>query len=314
MDHRAFLPLFFAFAIVACEDDEASTSGNDGGGGASSGSTSGATTSGSTTSGSTTTSSSSGMSSTGTGEAPTNGSKTGLVGVFSGASSQSDVGYSVSAGFVARPDAAPGVYVESMVGPCVIKTFSEPEVFGQKIAGSAGDVIVEGGLVPVTLSPDARNLYAKRESTAVDLYEGGETVTISATGDTVPAFTTELLAPSHVDITLPIQPADDAPLPLDRTADLVLTWDDGGFGELVVLLGDPTTSITCKFPTAAGTATIPSAALQKLAPSSLGFFLMEPASRKDLVVGEWTVQIVVASSLRWNGVADSQSFSYQASN
>lgn len=324
MGQRAFLPIVLSFAILACDDDGTGTSDNAGGAGgatsASSGTTSsvsstvtngaGGQTSTSATSGSTATSSAS----SGTGGAPALGSKTGQIGVFSGATSQSEVGYSVTAGFVERPDASPGVFVESTVGPCAIKTFSTPEVFGPKIAESAGDVTITGGAVPLTLTPDGMNKYAKQKSTTVDLHAGGETLTISATGATIPAFTRDLVAPSYLDVTSPVQPANNDPLPLDRTQDLVFTWNGGGTGEFVVLLGDSATSMTCKFPTTPGTATVPAAALSMLEPGSHGLFLMQAASTEVVTAGDWTVQIIVASSLLWNGAADSQSFSYQASN
>lgn len=317
MDHRAFFPAVLSIAILACDDDGSTASDNDGGsGGASSATSTVTSTASGTTSASTATagSTSSSGASTGAGGAPIVGTKTGLVGVFSGPTSQSDVGYSVSAGFVERPDATPGVYVESTEGPCVVRVYSALETFGPKVAESAGNVMIDGGSVGVMLSPDAMNHYAKQESTTTNLHAGGDAITVTATGATIPAFTRTLTAPSYIDVTSPAQPADGDPLPIDRTKDLVFGWDGGGAGDLVVLLGDATTSMTCKLPTAPGTGAIPAAALAKLAPSSSGFFLMQAASRTDVVVDDWTVQVIVASSLTWNGVADSQSFSYQASN
>lgn len=57
-----------------------------------------------------------------------------------------------------------------------------------------------------------------------------------------------------------------------------------------------------------------SSSLAALAPGAQGAFIMEPVSRKNVTAGDWTVQVLVGSSLTWNGVFNPQIFTYQASN
>ena len=169
--------------------------------------------------------------------------------------------------------------------------------------------------MPLTLTPDATGAYAPVKDVSNDLFAGGEKIVLSAAGAMVPGFTANAVAPATVDITLPVEPANKAPLPVDRNQDLVFTWQNGSIGDVVAILSDGvSTKLTCTFPAAAGTGTVPHAALLELAPSSTGLFVIEPISAQTVIAGEWAVQVVVGNALTWNGVPNPQTLSYQASN
>lgn len=297
-------------ATTASTGGEASatTSGSGGFGGATSTSAGNGGSGGAT---STTTSASSGE----TGGGPI-GYARGSIFITSGASSKAvPHSYEVWASFVSAPDGSPGTVTKTSVGDCVIQAYSTPPFMGTETSQSAGTITVSGGSVPVSLMPNQNDEYPILYDDMNDLFSGGETIEVTATGAAVPAFTATALAPAPIDLISPAQPPNDGPLLVDRTKDLVFTWKGGGAGSVGAIFADEAGDVvTCTFPSAAGTGTVPKAALAALSPSSKGAFGISPGSIQTVTAGDFEIDIGVTSWLTWNGVVGADTSTYEALN
>jgi hypothetical protein len=205
--------------------------------------------------------------------------------------------------------------VATTKGACEIRTVLAQAVVGTPVDASAGVITITGGKVPVTLTPDAASKYADAKDPANDLFDGGEVITVAATGGSVPGFVTKITASAGIDLSLPLQPPNNLPLSVDRMNDLVFTWKNGAAGEVVAVLDDGiSTKLTCTFPAVDGKGTITKAALAKLAPSSKGLFVIGSFTARTLTGAGWTITLGVGTNKTWNGVFNPQTFSYQAAN
>jgi hypothetical protein len=224
-------------------------------------------------------------------------------------------GFVTNASFVSWALGNPGVSTTTTVGACAVTVYTTLATTNSPpVDESAGMITVTGGSQPVSLVPDATGKYTSANG-GIDLFTGGEMITVTAAGATVPAFTATLVAPAPINLTAPAQPTS-GPLLVDRTKDLVFTWMNGGVGTVMVSLagtGGPA-SMSCTFPSAAGTGTIPQAALATLPPSSKGPFGIGATSAQLIDTGGWKIAVFVGDTLIWNGAVNTKTFSYQAIN
>lgn len=195
-------------------------------------------------------------------------------------------GGAASAGFF---DSAGACTSMQQIGACKLAMCSTSPPTN---AASAGTVTIAGAAMPITLAPRGDDTYAQL-TVMTSLFSGGESITFSAAGAEVPAFSQALTMPSKATITSPAEPPQDSPfLIVDRTRDFTVAWAGGGSGELQVSLfgttGGPT--LTCRFPASAGTATVPSAALMML-PAGMGGFAMAAIAETDVVAGDYGVTL-----------------------
>jgi hypothetical protein len=107
------------------------------------------------------------------------------------------------------------------------------------------------------------------------VFNGGETITLSSTGDQVPAISgLSLVAPpAQVHVTTWLRP-DGGTMPvISRASPLTIAWSNPGPGSVRISLssseqGVRYVSMRCEYPLAPGSATIPTSILQLLAPPS----------------------------------------------
>ncbi|MBK6516212.1 MAG: hypothetical protein IPM79_02790 [Polyangiaceae bacterium] len=178
-------------------------------------------------------------------------------------------------------------------GPCVYLTCFVATGTPVSPGFGAGEVTIEGGVTDLNLPVDGNNIY--NFSDQLQLYfEPGDVITLAATGDEVPAFSSTLTAPDGITLT-----SDFGSLgTIDRASDFVTTWEAGpteggvsiGFGVYENVAGGVQThSLTCGFDIDGGTATIPPAALQLL-PVGNGNIAITSISQELLTVGgTWSV-------------------------
>lgn len=176
-------------------------------------------------------------------------------------------------------------------GPCTITTAGDAGAAAD--AGTlallpAGTLSVEGGLVAVSVTPNAQNQYSKSMNGAT-LWNGGETLTAKATGDAMgaPAFDLAIMAPGKATITAPMLAGLGQPTTIPRSANLSVAWT-GGTGTLraFFFVTGGSTWISCSFPASAGSGTVPATALAKL-PAGGGTLYFDTSSSAQKVVGEW---------------------------
>lgn len=213
---------------------------------------------------------------------------------------------SVSAGFtmLQQGDENPCTTIED--GDClVIECSTDPLTV---IRRSAGAVTVTGGSREVTLTPDASNEYAASSSATEGLFDGGETVRVAAAGDHVPAFEVSATAPSAITFSAP---NFFAPITVDRTQDLEVTWTGGADGVAVAVVAtvgaDRTVDVVCEFPASAGSGSIPAAVLGQLPdPSEITSAAVSGGvrSQEQVETGDWLVTLtLVGSGLKDDGTS-----------
>jgi hypothetical protein len=194
-----------------------------------------------------------------------------------------------------------------------------------KKAVSAGDITLEGPTVPggsVKVQPTDTGIYETYGGRDA-LWKEGEDVKVTAAGKTggVPAFDTSLPTPVPFILKAPSLVTDGGSFPLSRADDFAFEWtfdtnviasDDAGTGdastggavfvpeglELRAEFRDEgaKTQVACHYRAQGteSTATVPAAALQKLA-KGFGTLKISAVSRKTVVAGDFGVVVTLSS-------------------
>lgn len=120
-------------------------------------------------------------------------------------------------------------------------------------------------------------------------FERGETFTVRTTGADVPAFASTLALPSAATVTGPAELLRGGSLTLRADEGLAVTWSPTTSRVLVIATGNNGGTFTaeCAFDGAAGTGTVPSAAL----PRDTGHVEVWTESRNDLRSGAFPVMV-----------------------
>ncbi|HSY25211.1 MAG TPA: hypothetical protein VK841_23965 [Polyangiaceae bacterium] len=175
----------------------------------------------------------------------------------------------------------------------------------------AGAITITGGATPLTLLPEALDAGA---SVGSDIHYGpaeatglapDDVVTITATGDSVPAFALSLPLPSAITWTQP--PAVDSPWVIDRSTDLAVAWNGGTTGSVTIGIeenvGSNLVDVECTFAASAGGGAFPASLLAYLPPTT-------PASNGTIVAATVAGSVRDSVSLlvggRWNITANGQ--------
>lgn len=177
--------------------------------------------------------------------------------------------------------------VMETIGPCDVSQCTSGAPAGQM---SAGAITITGAQQAITLTPMLDKSYAQFTTMAAPLYAGGASITFSAAGADVPAFSQTLTMPSKTTITSPAEPATR--LMVARGAEYSLAWSGGGAGIVQVMLfaSNPDVRLFCRFPASGGTGKVPVAALMKL-PAGDGGFAIGAVNREAKVAGDYEVEI-----------------------
>src|SRR5688500_11276156 len=186
----------------------------------------------------------------------------------------------------------------SPVGPCEVMMC--PAGMQPPPDASAGMITITGGVMPITLTPNADKSYTALTSQTAPLFSGGASVMLSAAGADVPAFSASLTMPAKATITSPVEPPSSSPyLIVNRAQDFTVRWSGGG-GTFQIGMYSPTTwpALVCKFPASAGSGTIPSSALMML-PAGMGSFAMATIADGDKVAGDYAVDISAYFNAVW---------------
>ena len=201
----------------------------------------------------------------------------------------------LAAAFAAMPGG--GTCSDMTMGSCVASTSTQGPGMLPHLVG-AGTITVAGGATTLTAMPmtnpsDGSTSY---ESVTVmqPLWQGGELVTVAATGSSdVPAFSTTLAAPAQATVTTPARPAGGAPLVQSRQSDLALAWSGEGYGTVDATMASLNVYVHCRWPVAAHAGAIPAAMLAML-PASTSLSVARQSER-PLVEGAWAIDVNLVS-------------------
>ena len=179
--------------------------------------------------------------------------------------------YYASASFFDGGSVATEGCTTKTVGACSVATCDFSNAGGGGAAGAggapaaknAGDITIKGGVEDVTLSPDASTgLYAAQIGNGKAYFKDGDTLSFSAVGAEIPAFSGTVDAPGAITLSAPMFPAPGTMYSLDTTADLDFTWTGGTGAKVLVNFTSASATkdviISCTFDGASGTGKVPS--------------------------------------------------------
>ncbi len=222
---------------------------------------------------------------------------------------QTSVSYSIVASFAKVEGATSGTpgtspCTTTTEGSCVVQECDLTQAGGggnaeagtPKIVNvSAGDITVKA-TEEVTLTPDAENKYELKSGTT-ELFAGGEDISVTAKGATIPAFDQTLKAPSTFTLTTPAAPNPGEKVAVDSGGAFDFEWTDGTEGTINATLmtmntGEKSVTVTCSFQAKDNKGTVPAAAVGKLIKgATLGTYSVGAASATTTKAGDWTVSI-----------------------
>lgn len=171
-------------------------------------------------------------------------------------------------------------------GGCTLSICQVPEPAKPPYA-SAGTLTLTGGARTLTLTPNADKSYTTLVDNTQTLWNGGEPLTLTASGADVPAFTTQLTAPTPVVITSPLPPGAGGPISISRASDLQMTWTGGNGkvrGGISVSYASSTASLICVAAASAGSYTLPAAMIAQLPASPMSGILFAYSDAQSQVV------------------------------
>jgi hypothetical protein len=158
----------------------------------------------------------------------------------------------------------------------------------------AGDVDVTGGFTDYSLSTSAGS-YQTVSSQQL-LYQGGTVLTVSATGDEVPAFSNKTITVPTAPFTVQ-SPSFASTLSLPRTQGLAVAWS-GASGRSVkvnvstIQQNVRSVSIACTFSGSAGSGSVPASGMGKLLHTSssvTGSLYVSAPVETTFAAGQWSI-------------------------
>lgn len=179
---------------------------------------------------------------------------------------------------------------------------------------SFGKVSLGGGAMPVELVPTSGR-YTPFSSTTEALFQGGETITLGASGDAAaatPSFTRQLLAPAPVVVTSPAM-SSSSTMEVDRASDFAVAWTGGSStpSVSVSLTGQSTgrtVSVSCLYSGSAGRAVVPASTLASL-PLGDGAVAVQGTSRETFDLGRWRMTLQLIAPGRYgSGLASARTY------
>jgi hypothetical protein len=177
------------------------------------------------------------------------------------------------------------------VGDCEVTSCSGGGTGTTPPGAAAGTVTVSGGSKTVTLQTSA--LGPVSESTNALYWNGGQLLSVSATGATVGAFNATLVVPQQIVVTHPYLPATGS-VAISRTGGLTLDWSGGQAGQAVFVLAagsaSSSTSAICRYPASQTHAVLPAQVLSMF-PAGLASFSASTQDRQEKRVGGWIVNL-----------------------
>jgi hypothetical protein len=182
------------------------------------------------------------------------------------------------------------------IGPCDLATCTTTP----PPAVSAGVIMITGTTQAITMMPTATKTY-DTFMVANPLFNGGESVTFTAAGADVPAFTKTITAPTKATITAPPKPSASSPfLNIPRGQDFSVSWSGGGTGLVQVALNSNNADqrLFCRFEANAGTGKVPAAALATL-PQGNGGFAMASIAHNVFETGDWAIEASAYFNAVW---------------
>jgi hypothetical protein len=192
----------------------------------------------------------------------------------------------------------------AVMGACRILVCADPNTGTPPPLPTAGNITITGARIPagmpVVVMPGADGFYMSA-TRASRLWNAGDMLRMQAAGAAtgVPTFDRMVTATGLVTVTRPtIDPA--TAVRINRASDLTVAWTPASSTLINVELSslesttvaDTTTTVTCRFPGAAGMATVPSAVLMRIPTGGLGKISVGTVGVTSVSAGNYDVDLV----------------------
>ncbi|HEY2748644.1 MAG TPA: hypothetical protein VGL86_28685, partial [Polyangia bacterium] len=198
----------------------------------------------------------------------------------------------------------------SVVGPCIVAPAGacrlrscpkDSDMGGQgqppkRTNVGAGTVTLAGPAGMMALGMNSDGSYGASLGSG-EPWMGGESFTITTTGDVAPALSATILAPSRPRMQSPARPMDNAPpVAVTRAAGLPVTWTPTSPGTITLeVFGETATAflyLFCDAPASAGSYTIAADALAMIpADATNPGVTANVATATTMMVGDWPVTL-----------------------
>lgn len=209
------------------------------------------------------------------------------------------------AGFYASAaDRTPGMKpVNETLGPCVVTTYvPDGTAAGSRPSLSAGVITLTGGNGTSTITPmSGQYVLGAAPAAGQPYFNPGQTLSFSAAGDVVPAFTATIVAPSVTTLIAPLDKSGSgAPLPTSRSTDLVVSFS-GGSGKVRAAINGKdanggSVNVVCTFAASTLNGVIPATALGRLAPGEATFGA-DTVEESPTVAGNYDLDVRVIAGV-----------------
>lgn len=211
--------------------------------------------------------------------------------------------------------ASAGFY-DTVNTPCALTTVGACQV--QKCANgaptpnnSAGVVTITGSSVgTTTLSPNGKVYTPIMANTLY--WSTAQTLTVTAAGADVPAFTGNISAPALINVTNPPPPNADMlgpPTPFSKSSDLTFSWTGGvapADVELTLSSLPADYLVRCKFPAASGTGAVPASVMTQLFNDGVTTVRLTATSigATNLMAGAFKVGLLAINTASYSATID----------
>ncbi len=180
-----------------------------------------------------------------------------------------------------------GARPSHQVGACTIWPAAAASDGGQATWSpvDAGTLTASTGSQTIVL-PFVAHLYDA--SMNMPAWTNDETLQISASGGTAPAFTATVATPTQIPVD-----AVGGDFPLDPQLPFGLRWSGRSAGQVTIGFGDSLhgSGLGCSFDAASGQALIPAAVLQELPAGIANSRVVSTAVEKTVTVGDWAMTV-----------------------
>lgn len=169
----------------------------------------------------------------------------------------------------------------------------------------AGTIDVNGGLFPLVLGETSPGVYAITSfgdaGGVKQLWVGGDTLQVTASGEVAPAFTATLGTPTQITVTTPL------PTTVARSVPLTVTWLQGA-GNVAIDLqetsGEAGYFLECLFPVASQAGTVPPDALATLPASAAAQLSVGTVTMTEVGASGWSMRVFARTDA--NDTADKE--------
>ena len=159
---------------------------------------------------------------------------------------------------------------------------------------AAGTITITGGKAPLTLAFDAGTGIYSTYATDL-LWSDGATLTVSASGGVVPAFSATVTGVAQVVLVKPALPAAGVKLPVSTNGPMAFQWSGSSVGTITAMMSQSTTApsvtVRCVFDASAGAGSAPAAAMNAFPAGASGTLTVLGSETKDAAVPDWTVNV-----------------------